>query len=119
MYRHHANTWLAWQCMWHVSASLRSMANGVVGPGCRFSSLAQRNPRVSPPLSKAPPLPSACQYASLTKPARVPPALSPFLRVGCSYYYGKITRDRACDILLDEGFDGSFLLRMSTTQDGV
>ncbi|EDQ88194.1 uncharacterized protein MONBRDRAFT_9122 [Monosiga brevicollis MX1] len=35
------------------------------------------------------------------------------------YYHGRITREEAVDRLLKEGVDGSFLLRMSTTQDGV
>eukprot|EP00041_Stephanoeca_diplocostata_P024146 m.604639 g.604639 ORF g.604639 m.604639 type:complete len:210 (+) comp22461_c0_seq6:101-730(+) len=37
-----------------------------------------------------------------------------------SYYFGKITRDEAVEILQnDGGDDGCFLLRMSTRQDGV
>ena len=35
------------------------------------------------------------------------------------YYHGRISRDEAVDILTREGRDGSFLLRMSETQDGV
>ena len=36
-----------------------------------------------------------------------------------SYYHGRISRDEAVDILTRDGQDGSFLLRMSETQDGV
>ena len=37
----------------------------------------------------------------------------------CRYYHGRISRDEAVDILTKEGVDGSYLLRMSETQDGV
>eukprot|EP00730_Choanoeca_flexa_P015490 TRINITY_DN7120_c0_g1_i3.p1 TRINITY_DN7120_c0_g1~~TRINITY_DN7120_c0_g1_i3.p1 ORF type:complete len:199 (+),score=36.52 TRINITY_DN7120_c0_g1_i3:27-599(+) len=36
-----------------------------------------------------------------------------------SYYHGRISREEAVNRLLANGIDGSFLLRMSTTQDGV
>lgn len=36
-----------------------------------------------------------------------------------SYYHGRISRDAAVDALTDRGVDGSFLLRMSESQDGV
>jgi hypothetical protein len=36
-----------------------------------------------------------------------------------SYYHGRISRDEAVDRLQRDGVDGSFLLRMSTSQDGV
>eukprot|EP00042_Codosiga_hollandica_P022917 m.87503 g.87503 ORF g.87503 m.87503 type:complete len:185 (-) comp50979_c0_seq2:36-590(-) len=36
-----------------------------------------------------------------------------------SYYHGRISRDEAVDRLTRQGRDGSFLLRMSETQDGV
>eukprot|EP00045_Choanoeca_perplexa_P013340 m.150933 g.150933 ORF g.150933 m.150933 type:complete len:209 (+) comp16326_c0_seq3:17-643(+) len=36
-----------------------------------------------------------------------------------SYYHGRISREEAVKRLLEGGMDGSFLLRMSTTQDGV
>lgn len=36
-----------------------------------------------------------------------------------SYYHGRISRDDAVDLLTREGRDGSFLLRLSETQDGV
>lgn len=36
-----------------------------------------------------------------------------------SYYWGRISRDEAVDALVKNGFDGSFLLRMSESQDGV
>lgn len=36
-----------------------------------------------------------------------------------SYYHGRISREEAVKRLTDGGYDGSFLLRMSETQDGV
>jgi len=36
-----------------------------------------------------------------------------------SYYFGKISRSTAVELLQNKGYDGSFLLRQSTTQDGV
>ena len=36
-----------------------------------------------------------------------------------SYYWGRLSREDAVDALTSRGVDGSFLLRMSTTQDGV
>jgi len=36
-----------------------------------------------------------------------------------SYYHGKIDREEACELLMADGEDGSFLMRMSTSQDDV
>lgn len=36
-----------------------------------------------------------------------------------SYYHGRISREEAVHALTARGFDGSFLLRMSESQDGV
>lgn len=36
-----------------------------------------------------------------------------------SYYHGRISRDEAVERLQRDGVDGSFLLRMSTSQEGV
>ena len=35
------------------------------------------------------------------------------------YYHGRISREQAVERLVENGYDGSFLLRMSETQDGV
>ena len=46
-------------------------------------------------------------------------AWSPVFHLLCRYYHGRISRDEAVSVLQRDGSDGSFLLRMSETQDGV
>ena len=36
-----------------------------------------------------------------------------------SYYFGRISREDANDVLMNHPRDGSFLLRMSATKEGV